>query len=125
MILGIGTDIVQIDRIEAALQRQGERLAKRILTPREQAHFDGHSQPARYLAKRFAAKEAAAKALGTGIAQGVSFQHFEIDNDALGAPQLSFSGEAAKLQSLRGIKALHLSLSDERDYAVAMVVLES
>ena len=72
MIRGIGTDLVLVSRIEAALGRQGERFARRILTPDEFARFADHGQPARFLAKRFAAKEAIMKALGTGLAGGLS-----------------------------------------------------
>ncbi len=124
MILGIGTDIVQIDRIEAALART-PRLARRILTDNEYERFTRHHEPARYLAKRFAAKEAAAKALGIGIGRGISFQQFEIGNNALGAPELRLHGRAEALQRQRGIRALHVSLSDERDYALALVILEA
>mgnify|MGYP003137110080 CR=1 FL=1 len=86
MIRGIGTDLVLVSRIEAALGRQGERFARRILTPDEFARFADHGQPARFLAKRFAAKEAIMKALGTGLAGGLSWQHMQIDRDPLGGP---------------------------------------
>ena len=89
-IAGIGTDIVELSRIEQALAR-GDRLARRILTPAELERFAAHTQPARYLAKRFAAKEAAVKALGTGIGVGISWQHIRVDNHPGGAPFLVFS----------------------------------
>src|SRR5690554_7030228 len=75
MIIGVGTDLVLVSRIQAVLGRQGERFAARILTPAELQRFLAHSQPARYLAKRYAAKEAILKALGTGLAKGMSWQH--------------------------------------------------
>ncbi len=124
MIVGIGTDIVQVDRIHSSLERLGDRFAKRILTTVEMELFATHANPSRYLAKRFAAKEAASKALGTGIGK-VSFRHLEVTNNHLGAPQLELLGYAAELQLKMGISSIHLSLSDEVDYAVAFVILES
>ena len=131
MIVGLGTDIVEIERIEAKVPSahidglQANRLAKRVLTTAEFALFIASSTPARYLAKRFAAKEAAAKALGTGIGRGVSFQHIEISNNDNGAPIVTFNGGAAqRLAALGGSKA-HLSIADEQRYATATVILES
>lgn len=124
MIVGIGTDIVQIERISAALDRLGEGFARRVLTDAELQRFHGSKQPAAFLAKRFAAKEAAAKALGTGIGK-VSFKHLEVSNNAQGAPELTFFGYAAELQKQKRITRLHLSLSDEKDAAIAFVVLEA
>ncbi len=122
-IVGIGTDIVEIARIEAQLQRSN-RLAQRVLTAVEFTQFEQHSFPARYLAKRFAAKEAAVKALGTGIGNGVGFQHIEISHDPLGQPQLTFADGAKERAEALGVTAMFLSLSDEQHYAVATVVLE-
>ncbi|UYM16532.1 holo-ACP synthase [Endozoicomonas euniceicola] len=125
MIAGIGTDIVRIERIQKVLKKNtGEAFARRILTAAEMVVFSRQANPAAYLAKRFAAKEAASKALGTGIGK-VSFQHMEVSNDELGAPLLTFNGYAMELQQQRGIHSIHLSLSDEVDAAVAFVVLES
>ena len=124
MIIGIGTDIVQVSRIQQSLDRLGDAFARRVLTDSELATFKISRQPAAFLAKRFAAKEAAAKALGTGIGK-VAFQHLEVSNDALGAPKLKFYGYARELQLLKAINHLHLSLSDEKDNAVAFVVLEA
>lgn len=122
MIIGIGTDLVLVSRIEAVLSRQGERFARRILTPDELERYRAHGQPARYLAKRFAAKEAILKALGTGLAGGMSWQDMQIDNDALGAPNVVLGGAAlARLQAQGGGRML-LSLSDEREQALAFVV---
>ncbi|ODP95553.1 MULTISPECIES: holo-ACP synthase [Salinivibrio] len=122
-ILGVGTDIVEIARIEAALSRSA-RFADRILTEPEQAQMAATQQPGRYLAKRFAAKEAAAKALGTGIAQGVSFQDFTVSNQPSGQPVLTLSGKAQQLAIARGVSHCWLTLSDEKAYAVAHVILE-
>lgn len=121
---GLGTDIVEIARIEHSLQRS-PRLVQRVLTEREQQIYQTHPQPARYFAKRFAAKEAAAKALGTGIGRGISFQHFEVSNDANGRPELVLLEQAALLAAELGIIKTWLSISDEQSYACATVVLES
>ncbi|MEE2023210.1 MULTISPECIES: holo-ACP synthase [Alkalimonas] len=122
-IAGLGTDIVQISRIERSLAR-GPALAERVLTPVELADYLAHTQPARFLAKRFAAKEAAAKALGTGIGRGVSWQQFQIDHDELGAPLLRCTGFSEQLLQQRQITNCWLSISDEQDYACATVILE-
>lgn len=84
-ILGLGTDIVEIARIEAVIARSGDRLARRVLSDHEWAIWQQHQQPVRFLAKRFAVKEAAAKALGTGIRNGPAFNQFEVYNDELGS----------------------------------------
>jgi holo-[acyl-carrier protein] synthase len=123
MIAGIGTDIVRIDRIQKALGRRGDAFARRVLTETEFQLFQKCADQASWLAKRFAAKEAAAKALGTGIGK-VSFHHLEVSNNELGAPAMKFSGYALELQKTRGITSIHLSLSDESDHALAFVVLE-
>ena len=122
-IAGIGTDIVELGRIEQALARS-DRLARRILTPAELERFAAHTQPARYLAKRFAAKEAAVKALGTGIGVGISWQHIRVENQPGGAPFLVFSDGFAHECERRNISHSHVSISDEQHYAVATVVLE-
>ena len=124
-IVGIGTDIAEIERIEKAFLRSGESFAKRVLTEQELERFASLKQQARFLAKRFAAKEAASKALGTGIAQGVSFHDFTISNDQYGAPCLSLSGKALEIAQQKRINNIHLSISDERHYAVATVIYES
>lgn len=127
-IAGLGTDIVEIARIEQSLTRS-PALIKRVLTEAEREIFCTLQQQhpanaARYFAKRFAAKEAAAKALGTGIGRGVSFQHFTISNNADGAPVLSLSGYAAERAAAMGVNHLWLSITDEQAYAVATVILE-
>lgn len=122
-IKGLGTDIVQIDRIAEAVTKS-DRLAKRVLTESEMERYLNHSDKARFLAKRWAAKEAAAKALGTGIGRGISFQHFVIDNDELGAPILTLSDAAKVLADKKGISHTLISISDEAVYAMATVVYE-
>ncbi len=124
-IVGLGTDIAEIERVETALARSGEPFAKRILTEAEWSRFCEIKQQGRFLAKRFAAKEAASKALGTGIAAGVTFQDFEVTNDEFGKPLLSLSGQAHHIAEQQQVASIHLSISDERHYAVATVILES
>ncbi len=123
MIFGIGTDIVAIARIERALARHGERFAERILAAPERPAYAASAKPARFLAKRFAAKEAAAKALGTGFSGGLSLQHIAVVHDAHGRPLLSFHGHAASFCLAHGVGESHLSISDEQDYAIAFVTL--
>jgi holo-[acyl-carrier protein] synthase len=123
MIVGLGTDIVEIARIEAALART-PGLARRILTPSERAQFEAVRDQARFLAKHFAAKEAAVKALGTGIGRGVGWQQLQLRRASGQAPQLELSGHAAAVASARGIRHWHLSYSDERHYVTATVIAE-
>lgn len=94
MIYGIGTDIVRVERMAANLQRFGDRFAHRILTKAEQADFAHSAKPAHFLARRFAAKEAAAKALGLGISEGLSFRQIGIGHDERGKPRLEYTGRA-------------------------------
>lgn len=122
--MGLGTDIVEIIRIARQLEKS-QRLAERVLTPTEMLMFKAHKFPERFLAKRFAAKEAAAKALGTGIGSGVSFQNMEVVNLTSGQPTLVFSGEFAQLCKNRDINRSFISISDEQHYAMATVILES
>ncbi|SHI23330.1 holo-ACP synthase [Ferrimonas marina] len=127
-IIGLGTDIVAIERIvtrcEGMAADKRQRFAERILTPEELREWQQHREPARLLAKRFAVKEATAKALGTGIGRGVSFQHIALVHNDWGAPQLRLSGGAqARFEALGG-REHHVSLSDEQAYVVATVILE-
>jgi holo-[acyl-carrier protein] synthase len=122
-LIGIGTDIVQISRIENSLSRHGTVFAQRILHPNELEVFVQHPQAAHYLAKRFATKEALAKALGTGIAQGVAFIDIETYHNQYGQPKLRLHGKtAAKAQALN-MQHSYLSVSDEKEYAIAYVIL--
>lgn len=133
MILGIGNDLVHLPRIAQALDRHGARFVARILTPKETQEFERRrtlaAEPARssievrYLGLRFAAKEAAAKALGCGFRRGVSLKDFSVSNADNGAPELSLSGAAARHFSERGGHRTFLSLSDDGEYAQAFVVL--
>ena len=125
MIFGIGTDIVQISRIESALETHGDRFAQRILADTEMDEFNTHPSKARYLAKRYAAKEAAAKAFGTGFTNGLRLKDLSVRNDERGRPVMQFFGVALEFIKGNKIEGHHLSLSDEKEYAIAYVVLES
>ena len=125
MIFGIGTDIVSISRIEEGLGRHGERFAERILADSELDGFHAAARPASYLAKRFAAKEAMAKAMGIGFRDGLTMRQITVGHDAKGRPLIVVSGRAEDLCSELGIGARHLSISDEHEYAVAFVTLMS
>lgn len=124
MIRGIGTDILQLERASAALKRT-PGLAKRVLTQAELALYEKSAQPDRFFAKRFAAKEAVVKALGTGIGRGVGWQHITITNNDMGKPDVQLSGGALASAQHQGIVTVHLSYSDERDYIVAFAIAES
>ncbi|MDA0189265.1 MAG: holo-ACP synthase [Proteobacteria bacterium] len=123
MILGVGTDIAAIGRLTALFERHGMAAAERLLAASELADFARAGDKGRFLAKRFAAKEAFGKALGTGIRAPATLPAIAIGHDALGKPMFSYSDELAALLRKRRLTA-HLSISDERDYAVAFVVLE-
>ena len=119
---GIGTDIVQVNRVQESLDKLGDRFVKRILTESEIVIFNERAQSISFLANRFAAKEAISKALGTGIAKGVTFKNIEVLPDSLGAPKVILSGEAkTRLESL-GATDMKVSISDERDYSVAFAI---
>jgi holo-[acyl-carrier protein] synthase len=124
MILGIGTDLCEIKRIEQALERWGERFARRILVESEIAVFRRRKKSAAYLAKRFAAKEAFSKALGTGIHFPVNWHNVWVVNDRSGKPMLEFSKPLVELLERRGIERVHVSLTDEIGMASAFVIAE-
>jgi len=123
MIFGIGTDIVRISRIQKSLDRYGERFARRILAGQELDDFQRTLHPARFLARRFAAKEAVVKAYGTGFTRGMTFQDIVVSHDAAGKPLLVLAGRALELQREMGIGEKFISISDEQEYAVAFVTL--
>jgi holo-[acyl-carrier protein] synthase len=132
VIYGIGTDIVLVARIERLIERWGARFPRRVLGPEELAEYErrrsrgshGAGYSARYLAKRFAAKEAYSKALGLGLRAPMSLLSLQILNDARGKPLAVPRGDLARFVAERGLTA-HVSLSDEIDSAVAFVILES
>ena len=125
MIVGIGVDITEVNRIERLYRKFGSRFYQRILTENEIDQFYLRQNHPHFLATRFAAKEAAAKALGTGFRQNIGFQCFEIQSDPSGQPKLMLQGSAKALAQQRLVSKTFLSISDEKQYAVAMVILEA
>jgi holo-[acyl-carrier protein] synthase len=124
MIHGIGIDMVAVSRMQDNIDKHGDRFAGKILCSQELIEYASVSNPAHYLAKRFAAKEALTKALGTGFRDGISLKNIRIRNETTGKPGIICVGRADEIMSSLGIVSCHLSLSDERDYACACVVLE-
>ena len=122
MIIGVGTDIIRVARIKKIIEESETKFIDRILTPKEKDKIAGLDKT-KALSKIYASKEALSKALGTGISGGVSFLDFEILNDQFGAPKVTFSGVAKKIFDEKTAKYVHLSISDERDYAVAFAVI--
>lgn len=122
-MIAVGTDILKIERIDETVERLGDRFVQRILTPEEREEYAASPRPGNLLAKRFAAKEAVAKALGTGIGRGVSWQDIRIDHDANGAPTVQLSGGALDRAGELGGTRVALSLADETDCVVAFAVL--
>ncbi len=125
MIFGIGTDIVQINRMQENLDKIGERFAQRILSDQEYLEFLEHPSKSAFLSKRFAAKEATVKAFGTGFRNGISMKHIQVEHDELGKPILVFSAAAKAVAEQNNIARSHISIADEKEFAVAYVVLES
>lgn len=124
MIRGVGVDIVLIDRIRGALDRFGDRFASKILSREELGIFSASPNKVAFLAKRFAAKEAASKALGTGMRQGVHFVQIVVTHNQNGAPALELKGNAKRVADSLGVDQIFLSVSDERDSAIAFVLFE-
>lgn len=125
MIYGIGTDIVEVSRIEASIEKFGDDFAERILAESEMvSYLDSHIK-ARFLAKRFAAKEAFSKALGTGLREPATFQNIAVSHDALGKPILVLAKTLQDFLNAKKIQHMHISISDEKNLAAAFVVLES
>lgn len=123
MIFGVGTDLVAVARLARLYERHGEHALVKLLAPLERADFEKAKDPARFLAKRFAAKEALGKALGIGIAPPATLANIAVVHDELGKPRFEFAPVLAQFLGARGLVD-HLSISDEKDFALALVVLE-
>jgi holo-[acyl-carrier protein] synthase len=124
-ILGIGTDIVEVARIERLLRDKGGEFLARVFTPTEVEYCNARPKPGPHFAARFAAKEAFMKAIGTGWAKGVGFGEIGVENNSDGKPRLVLTGEAQSFMDGKGPSFLWLSLSHTKDYATATVVIES
>ena len=124
MIVGMGIDLAEVPRVREAIERHGERFLKRVFTPLEIAYCQRHKNSEERFAARFAAKEAAMKALGTGWRQGVTWQDFEVINASSGKPGLRLSGKAEEICRCLGGRTIWLSITHTTDYAMAEVIVE-
>jgi holo-[acyl-carrier protein] synthase len=124
MVLGLGTDLIETRRVQESIDRHGKRFLERIFTAGEIAYCQRKKNAAESFAARFAAKEAGAKALGTGISRGVGWKEFEVRREASGRPTLHVSGRAREVADAIGVRRLQLSLTHSRDLAMAVVVAE-
>ena len=124
MIKGLGIDIVETARIRQVIERHGDQFLNRVYTPAEQAIGQIRASAHHFYAGRWAAKEAAAKALGCGIGQECSFNEIEVVDSEIGVPSLVFSGSAARTAAALGMKNVRVSITHEREYAAAVVIIE-
>lgn len=125
MVLGLGTDLIEIERVQQSLARFGERFMHKVFTEGEIAYCQQKKHAAESFAARFAAKEAAAKALGTGIARGISWREIEVRRNPGERPTLHLTGRAADRAKAMGVRHLQLSLTHSRDVAMAVVLVEN
>jgi holo-[acyl-carrier protein] synthase len=123
VIFGIGTDVVQVARVQAIFERHGEHFVRRLLMPEEETAFRSYKRPVRFLAMRFAAKEAIVKALGTGFAHGVWIRDVGIAANAWGRPEVIWSDRGRALRDRLGAGEGHVTLTDEAGLVVAVAVL--
>jgi len=123
MIKGLGIDLVKIERVSNLIDRWDNRFLKKVFTGEELAYSQTRSLTPQHLAARFAAKEAALKMLGKGL-KGLNWHQLEIINDSNGKPELVLHGQASELANMIGIKEIHLSITHEREYAIAQVIGE-
>ena len=124
MIYGIGVDVLEPDRVARLLEKYGERFARRVLTEQEWPAYQRTRRPTLYVANRFAAKEAFSKAMGTGFRYPVTLGQIVILQNRLGKPELSFRPDLQRLVESEGIVGWHVTISDEKSVACAVVVLE-
>ena len=125
MIFGVGTDIVELQRVQATYDRFGEHFVQRILMPQEIELFRRSKQPTRFLAMRFAGKEATVKAMGTGFAHGVWLRDVGILNNKWGRPIITWSERGTRVCERLGISAGHVSLTDDAGLVLAFAVVEA
>jgi len=124
VILGTGIDLAEVDRIQASIERYGDRFVERIYTPAEIAYVQRKANKYERFAARFAAKEAGMKAIGTGWRHGVRWQDFEVTNLRSGRPTLTLHGVAARVAEKLGVRRIHLSLTHTAQFGQAFVILE-
>jgi holo-[acyl-carrier protein] synthase len=123
MIYGIGTDIIEVERIRGFIAK-GDAFKQRVFTEQEMAYSDSHRDPAPFYAARFSAKEAFVKALGTGFTNGIGFNQIEVYHVELGKPEIRLTGKAKEIAEEKGISRIHVSISHVKEWANAVVVLE-
>ncbi|MDY0066453.1 MAG: holo-ACP synthase [Steroidobacteraceae bacterium] len=123
MIFGIGTDVVRLERVQHVYERFGEKFVERLLLPAEAQAFSGYSRPARFLAMRFAAKEAIVKAMGTGFAHGMWIRDTGVVQNAWGKPEIIWSERGLAMCEKLGVGEGHITLTDEAGLIVAVAVL--
>jgi holo-[acyl-carrier protein] synthase len=123
MIFGIGIDVLKLDRVERVFQKHGERFIRHLLLPEERVQFGLTARPARFLAMRFAAKEAIVKGMGTGFSHGVWIRDVGIVQNAWGKPEVVYSQRGAKVRDALGIGEGHVTLTDEAGLVVAVAIL--
>jgi holo-[acyl-carrier protein] synthase len=124
MILGIGTDLAEVERIGKSVEKFGDRFLTRVYTAHERAYAMRKANWAERLAARFAAKEAGMKALGTGMSRGISWQHLEVANEPSGRPTLRLYGAALSIANNMGVKRISVSLTHTKAIAFAVVIFE-
>jgi holo-[acyl-carrier protein] synthase len=124
MILGVGIDLIEVERVRRSYEKFGERFVNRILRPDEIRYCLSHKDPAPFLAARFAAKEAVSKAFGTGIGARLGWQDMEVAKKESGEPYLILHGGGLDLMRERGAARVHLSLTHTENYASAVAILE-
>jgi holo-[acyl-carrier protein] synthase len=125
LIIGLGVDITEVDRIRAVIEKRGEAFLRRIYTPKEIAYCERFKNKFERYAGRFAAKEAAMKALGTGWQHGVRWMDLEVVREKSGKPTLSIVGEAGRIAERLGVKHIAVSITHTAEQALAQVILES
>jgi|SRR5882724_4951805 len=124
-IVGTGVDICEVERVRAAIERFGQRFLKRVFTAAEREYCESKRNRIERYAARFAAKEAAMKAIGTGLRRGVTWQDFEVGREAGGRPTILFSGKGAEFAAKLGVKRAAISITHTKEQAMAQVILES
>jgi len=125
MVIGIGNDLVSVARVRELMKDWDQRFLEKVFTDLEIAYCQAKPEPALHFASRFAAKESVLKALGTGFSEGIRMKDVEITSDKLGKPLVQLHGKAKEIANKKQAKHIHLSLSDEKEYAMATVVIES
>lgn len=125
MIVGLGIDVAEIDRLRQAIQRRGDRLVRRVFTPGEIAYCNSHKNIYERFAGRFAIKEATMKALGTGWRRGVRWQDIEVVNQSGGKPELRLAGVAQQIAGQLGVKNISISITHSGNLAIGQIIFEN